>query len=309
MKNKFLILIASLMVLAACEKNVKVDIPQRDPRLVINGWLEKGAPIELTIGKSRNVLQPVDQWGSYIEAYVVKNAIPVVYENQVAIDTLIYQPSTYTYISPRNKSIREGFTYTVKVNAPGFAEAEATTTVPSQSVIAGITRTKEARTTSDGQKQDEIQIRLDDPAESNFYLIQFFSAPYSSGPGYEIYCVSTTDKDIEPIGDNADPFSTDNCYDGGSLLMKDVNFNGRQKQLRFYIDSYELYEHTDASGAVLKPYVKVHRITEDYFKFVKSYHVYYNSSDNPFAEPSNVFSNVKNGYGSFSAYTVAIDSL
>ena len=211
---------------------------------------------------------------------------------------------TYKYISTKNRVVNQGFTYTIKVNAPGFAEAEASTAVPSQSEVAEILRFKEARTTSGGEKQDEIQIKLNDPAaENNFYLIQFFGVPYSTGPGYEVYCVSTTDKDIEAIGDNADPFSTDNCYDGGNLLMKDVNFNGKQKQLRFYIDSYELNEHMGPGGVMQKTYVKVLRITEDHFKFVKSYHVYYNSVDNPFAEPSNVFSNVKNGYGSFSAYT------
>jgi hypothetical protein len=121
--------------------------------------------------------------------------------------------------------------------------------------------------------------------------------------------VSTTDKDIEPIGDNADPFSTDNCYDGNSLLMKDVNFSGKQKVLHFFINSYELQDQTGQGGQVYKPYVKVNRITEDYFKYIKSYHVYYNAADNPFAEPANVFSNVLNGYGNFSAYTTVVTTI
>ena len=135
--------------------------------------------------------------------------------------------------------------------------------------------------------------------------MQIFRATYGFPGGAPVYCVSTTDKDIEPIGDNADPFSTENCYDGNCLIMKDANFNGRQKQVRFYINSYELQDVTGPGGQVYKPYIKVSRITEAQFKFVKSYNVYYNSSDNPFAEPSNVYTNVKNGYGIFSAYTVA----
>ncbi|WP_410963591.1 DUF4249 family protein, partial [Salmonella sp. SAL4455] len=62
---------------------------------------------------------------------------------------------------------------------------------------------------------------------------------------------------------------------------------------------------TGGGGIPVKAYVNVLRITEDYFKFVKSYSVYYNSSDNPFAEPSNVYTNVKNGYGIFALLTEA----
>jgi hypothetical protein len=308
--KKIFSIVFLMIVLASCEKTVTVEIPQRNPRLVINAWMEKGAVIEAMIGKSRNVLQPLDQTGSWNESYVVKNAVPVVYENNIAIDTLVYQSSTFKYISVRNKIVRDGYHYTIRVSAPGFTAAESSTVVPSQSVIAGVSRVRNARSTSNSGTQDEVTIKLDDPAgESNFYLLQFFPANYASGTGYPIYCVSTTDKDLEAIGDNADPFSTENCFDGGSLLMKDVNFNGRQKTLRFYINSYDLNDIILPGGGTARPYVRVHRITEDYFKYVKSYNVYYNASDNPFAEPSNVFSNVKNGYGIFSAYTVASDTL
>jgi hypothetical protein len=158
---------------------------------------------------------------------------------------------------------------------------------------------------------DEITLKFDDPGgEKNYYLVQVYSAGYSGYEGQTVWCVSTTDKDIEAIGENADPLSTDNCFDGGSLLLRDDNFNGTQKQLRFYVNSYYMQEHDDiSSNRTWRPYVKVLRITEDYFKYVKSYNVYYNSSDNPFAEPVNVYSNIRNGYGTFSAYTVAVDTL
>jgi hypothetical protein len=84
-----------------------------------------------------------------------------------------------------------------------------------------------------------------------------------------------------------------------------VNFNGKQKQVRFYVNSYDMQVIIDPSGQVHKPVIRVSRITEAYFKFVKSYNVYYNSSDNPFAEPSNVYTNVKNGYGVFATFTEA----
>ena len=91
--------------------------------------------------------------------------------------------------------------------------------------------------------------------------------------------------------------------------MSDVNFNGRQKQVRLFVESSLLQDYTAMDGRVHRPYVKVSRITEDYFRYVKSYHTYYNASGNPFAEPVNVFSNIKNGFGNFSAYSSVTDTL
>ena len=307
--KKFISFLAIIVVLSSCEKDVNIKLSHKDPRLVVNGLLAKDSVITVTIGKSRSVLDPGSNSGSNQELYVVKNAIAIVYENGAVLDTLIFDNVQYTYKSPNLKTVKAGNTYSIIVNAPGFKQAEASTIVPSQSVIEDVVRVQNARTNSDGNPQDEITVKLNDPSEANYYLIQFLRADYGFNPGYPVYCVSTTDKDIEPIGDNADPFSTENCYDGNSLLMKDVNFNGRQKQTRFYINSYELQDITSPGGQVIKPYVKLSRITEDYFKFVKSYNVYFNSSDNPFAEPANVYTNVKNGYGVFSAFTVAKEEL
>jgi hypothetical protein len=305
--KKLVPFISFLIFLTACEKTVKIDIPQKDPKLVVNAWLEKDQTIELVVGKSRHILQ--QQSNNLREDYTEKNAVPVIYENNIAIDTLIYQPGSYSYKSINNKTVKTGQTYSIKVTAPGYEQAESVTIVPTQSEIAELRRTRNARTNSFGNSMDEVLIKINDPVEKNFYLVQVFGSSFGSSQGMKVYCVSTTDKDIEPIGDNADPLSTDNCYDGGSLLLSDVNFNGRQKQIRLYIESNMIQDYTAPDGRVYRPYVKVQRITEDYFRYVKSYHNYYNASGNPFAEPVNVYSNVKNGFGSFSAYTMAVDSL
>lgn len=296
----FSFLFIALIIFSSCEKTVTINIPEKAPRLVVNAILNKNQVIELTVGKSRHILESNN---TSIETYVVKNAVAVIFENNIPIDTLVYQAVDYTYRSSGNKTIREGYNYTVKVTAPGFTVVEATTIVPSQSEIADVKRVKDARVNSFGDQMDEITVTLNDPAETNFYLLQFMYPDFGGGREHPIICVSTTDKDLEQIGENADPLSTDNCYDGGNLIMRDNNFNGRQKQLRFHIESTQLQERQGPGGQVKKPYLKLSRITEDYFKYIKSYDVYYNSSDNPFAEPANVFSNVQNGYGIFSVRT------
>lgn len=311
MKRIIVLLIVVPVMHWACEKPVTIKIPQKPAKLVINAWMGKDSTIALHVGKSRYSLAPLDVPGSLLESYTVKNAVPVIYEDGVAIDTLVYDAAAYNYKSLRNKKIRQGHAYMVKVNAQGFTEAVAETLVPSQSEMAGLERVKNARTNSSGDTEDEITIKLNDPAgERNFYLIQIFGAADDWNDGRVIGCVKTTDKDMETLTADTDPMEPDNCYDSDNLLMKDVNFDGGRKVLKLYVASYALEEYSSPStGLVRRPFVKVHRITEDHFKFIKSVNIYSSTDGNPFAEPINVFSNVRNGYGIFSAYTKVVDTL
>jgi hypothetical protein len=309
MKRILLYTLVFITTLTACEKTVTTDVPKKDPKLVIKGLLEKNDIITVTVGKSRGVLEPVSYQTSLFEQYTVKNAVPVIYENGAAIDTLVYVPADYEYRAKYNSRVRDGFLYTIRVTAPGFTMAEASSLLPSQSVITEVRRVKNARTDIDGNLVDDITIKLDDPAaEKNFYLVQVWAATGSMF-GTRIWCVSSTDKDLEAIGEDTDPLAGDNCFDGSSLLMKDVNFNGAQKQLKISVQSMELQDYRDSQGGWHRPYIKVFRITEDQFKYVKSYNTYTTAGDNPFAEPANVFSNIKNGYGIFAVSTAAVDTL
>jgi Domain of unknown function (DUF4249) len=92
-------------------------------------------------------------------------------------------------------------------------------------------------------------------------------------------------------------------------LLSDANFNGKQKLLKVFVEATELRELPDGSGNIRRPFVRVLRITEDYFKYLRSYNSYLSASDNPFAEPVNVFTNVKNGLGIFALSTTAVDTL
>jgi hypothetical protein len=310
MKKIILLELITIVILSACEKVVTVNVPKKEPRLVISAWLNKNKAMEVRVSKSLHILETTPNLGPQgPEEFMVKDAKPVIYENNISIDTLVYNQQELTYKSPRNVKIRDGYTYSIKVTAPGYKEVTAQTIVPVQSTIAGLSRVKHARKNSDGEELDDVTIKLDDPPGTNYYLIRLFTASYNSmNPEYPINCVSSTDKDLEAVSEDGDPLG-DNCLDGNSLLMRDVNFDGRQKQVKISVESSMLKELTFQNRPPSRPYVKVYQVTEDYFKYIKSQSAYENSSDNPFAEPINVYTNIANGYGIFSANTVAVDTI
>lgn len=309
--KKIIVFFSVLLVLWACEKPVTIDIPEEPSKLVINGWVGKDSTFIVRIGKTRYSMAPKESWKPLQELYTVKNAVPVIFENNIPVDTLVYNAAEYQYYSARGRKVREGFSYTLKVKADGFTEAFASTIVPSQVAVAGMQRVKNARTNSMGMQEDEITLTLNDLAgEENFYLVQLFGPVYSHGLSYPIYCVRTTDKDIEMMSYDTDPMDPDNCYEGDALLMKDVHFNGNRKVLKLYVESSIIQDYVDPStGKVSSPFMNVYTITKDHFRFMKSFSIYWSTDENPFAEPVNVFTNVQNGYGVFSAYTKVTDTL
>jgi hypothetical protein len=309
MKKIILLELITILILAACEKVVPVNVPKKEPRLVISAWLNKDKAIEVRVSKSLHILEASSLGPQGQQQFMITDAKPVVYENSISIDTLVYNQQEFIYKSPRNVKIRDGYTYSIKVTAPGYKEVTAQTNVPVQSAIAGLSRVKNARKNSDGEELDDVTIKLDDPPGTNYYLVRIFSATFNTmNPEFAISCVSSTDKDLEAVSEDGDPLG-ESCLDGNSLVMKDVNFNGRQKQLKISVESFLLQEQKYQNRPPSRPYVKVYQVTQDYFKYVKSLSAYQNSSDNPFAEPINVYSNVANGYGIFSANTVAVDTI
>jgi hypothetical protein len=293
-----------IFALVSCEKNVTIDIPRKDPKLVVHSVLESDQPLSVSIGKTRHILDP--GVNGQQDAYIVSNALPVVWENGIAIDTLVYDPVDRIYKTVHQTVIRQGFDYALRISAPGYKDAEAFTKVPDFLSIASITRVHDARIDAYGEHQDEIRIRFSDPPGKDFYQLQVLR---SYGPGtYPVGCVQTTDKDVEATG-YSDPIAGDDCLDAGNLLLRDDNFNGAEKTIILYVYSSDLMEYPDAAGNIHRPYIRLNRITEDHFRYIKSYALYENASDNPFAEPVNVYTNVKNGYGIFAGYAAAVDTV
>lgn len=151
---------------------------------------------------------------------------------------------------------------------------------------------------------DEITVTFnDDGAKTNYYLFRIRRAE-----GYSVYCVNTNDKDVERLV-YSDPFYEEECLNGDRLLVSDKNFNGTTKTFVFYVSHYEMNEGPDQQGQTVKPTLELLHINEDYFRYMKSVNAYDNALDNPFAEPVNVVGNVKNGYGFFTTFAAAVDTL
>lgn len=295
--HKYIGILAVCTVLASCEKEIIVDVPKYEAKLVLNSYAVTGDTVYVAVGKSIGILDY--KYGKDLE---IKNASLVLKADGMPDDALEYDPAIRAYKA--HTVAQSGKSYTLVATAPGYAEATANTVVPSAVTIDSIRRIPNAKLDIDGNQQDELRIIFKDPPATGDYYILSITKPQGQDTIYHEYqsnCVNTTDASVESIyNENIDQ---NTCLPGDAIFFRDVLFNGTTKELRLFVPSGYAAPGTIFGDSVYTQVQLLH-VTEAYFRFSKSYRFASDNRGNPFAEPSNVYTNVNNGYGIFSMMSV-----
>lgn len=299
-KSTYITLASALAILSSCEKEINVKVPEYKPALVINSSTEAEDTIRVMVGKSISILKY-----NRNHDLNITDAKVVLYKDQVAIDTLKYDAWAGIYNS---KTVaKTGSQYSIKVSSNGFDDASAITTVPSIVPIMSIVRQSQARVDIDGIPQDELKITFDDPATiGDYYIVSIVKESKDNGLTEFTSCINTTDASVESIYNESIDQNT--CLSGNAIFFRDGLFNGARKELRLFVNS-QFLEPFIMNGDTVRTQVILKHVTEDYFKFQKTYMFASENVDNPFSEPTNVYTNVKNGYGLFSALSYHVEEI
>lgn len=299
MRSLFTLMILPLFFLS-CERTVEIDVPLQPSRLAVNAQWPQNRAFTVYVSKSLPVTDPVP-YNYYENRFLVKNAVVVVKENSRVVDTLKWDSINTRYIS--SKRVKLDSSYTIEVTAAGFPPASAFSKMPVLIKPSKVTVKPNARTGSDGQQQSEVSVTFTDLPATDYYLFRFRNI----NGGFS--CVNTNDNVVEKTG-LSNPFDTDNCYSGNKLLVSDKTFNGKQKTIIFYVNTSDMGPFVDPlTNRTQRPWLETMHIHEEYYRYIKSINIYDDVSGNPLAEPVNVISNVKGGYGFFSTYTSSVDTL
>jgi len=288
MKNLF-ILLSVLFLFSACEKDVDLNVPKSPSNLAVHALWTENQVLELTLTRTLNIPDKPTDWQSQ-EKYFVKNATVTVFQNNLPYEQLTYDGQQRKYISVGNKRAVPGFSYHVKVTAPGFEEAISPVSIFLPKVpIRILELKKEASKDEFGQKMDELKIEFDDPAAvKNFYQIRIQQGEFES-----FNTVYPLDKDVV-VSLNEDPFSSLPGVESNMIILSDKSFNGQSKRVRILIPSYYLRDHNDPNR--IKGIVALVSISEEVYQYQRSRIL---DSENPFAEPVQAITNITNGVGIF----------
>lgn len=117
-----------LLLFIACEKEITIDIPKPDPKIVIEGWIENGFPARVIITKSAPYFDPIDS--ATLANSLVTNATVTVSDGIISENLVIgLNPEYFPYVMYMGNTLigEVGKTYYLTVVVDGNTYTSETT--------------------------------------------------------------------------------------------------------------------------------------------------------------------------------------
>ncbi len=252
---------------------VDLEIPGSEIRMVINGFISPSdSTIRIEVSRSKPVIgqqdrnRPIDY---------IPDALVTLSDGESEI-TLTYNEDGYYFGDTTNFKIEAGKTYTIDAIAPDGLSATASCTVPTgiatvrEVIVDTITQTRDFNT----EEVIEINVKWQDVLnQPNFYRIQAeLKIEFDNGYQTEIFYFPVDELFIY----------SDRSRENEVITVRGTTFLQPLSGLVLYLLT------TD----------------ENYYEYHRTLSLH--NPDNPFVEPSPIFSNVENGFGVFGAYQITM---
>ena len=303
MKNILITSIAILFIFSSCEKKLDIDLPESEKKIVVNGIVNPDSLMKVRISKSMNVLD--NGKIQYLSDATVK-----LFKDDTFLENLNNMDSGYfqSSVVPEINS-----DYKLTVDYSGLTSVNANIKLQDAVEIMSIDTVSEIQINDFWEtKIMHFDIKIKDDAEKeDFYFLSLramipvyeFIDTTLLIVGYEEGNMYFNSED--PILRNSESFTLDGMQ---GIVFSDEMFNGVEYtfDIEHYIDKYEDIGENDLSTMY---YVKLLTITEDVFNYITSYNLNQYTQYDPFAQPVQILSNVENGLGLFSGYTMDVDSV
>ena len=303
-RNKILIILFVLIVSAGCKEIIEYDEKSVREALVVSGILEKGKVIDIRLSKSINRFddagfqQPDDKTIVFYEDGVRMGVLRNAGKGRYVSDGFLATP---------------GKAYRIEIFDNGKEIASAETFLPLPLSINGLDSVSRI---IDGNKRLLVKLKFDEPpGTENFYRLEFREELFVP------YLTSKNEVRVQMITIPGEINTEKNWLIRGMGLFSENDKFHDWAVNRFYIFSdrhiqgnnllLELdmpYFRTDSVlGTNRKIYLQ--SISPDYFYYLRSVMQQYSTSENPFNEPVQIYTNIKGGVGVFGAFSQSVDSL
>lgn len=276
------------LLFASCEKDITVDLPQPDSKIVIEGYIFQGERPYVLLSRNSAYFAPIDS--TTLANSIIYDAIVTVSDG-INIDTLTFQSSSespvkYAYVKQNPTIIGQaGKTYFLKVIANGDTATASTTIVPPTPI-------------------DSLRWKpYNDIGDTLGLVWTYFKDPGIDERAYRFFS--------RRVSQN--PKRNNRLFRPNTLLTNKV-FKGQN----FYFgvgrpDKYgkglseDKYDQADKNRWLYGDTVKVRLCTIDLpaYNFIVSAEQSMDDSNSPFAAPNNIQTNIKNGLGCWIGYGVS----
>ena len=288
----FLILVLGIQ---ACEEGVELSYEDFPPQISVHAILNPGQDIRVVLGVTQF---PTDTTLAQIPGDT--NA-DLVYNGQNYPLIPVGDGKTFKPEAPINPL--PGEKVVITVSAAGFEPVRAETVVPSNSGVEALEYTACEIMAVDGQCLTNVEysvfLRLDHGPVNRYYHLLFYQGILvpnedPNDPGYKTELAPVTPKNDLPSGISPH-------HETGVLVNAELT--GLESPLNFTIDFLFNYNGQQDCPEMPGPlYMDIRTVTEDYYLYHNSLARQLQSRQDPFAEPIQLFTNIEDGVGVFSAY-------
>lgn len=292
--TRLFIPVFSILTLISCHTLVEDEFPDFEAVPVMNGILQADSTFRVQISLAANLSDTMPDF--------VDNALVIIEDQKQAVDTLTYTDEGW-YVSLR--TVKAGYSYTCRVNIPGFNTMMAHTTVPLPTEIDSVIFTDLASRGQEGEKISSVAFRLHNNVETEmFWEVKFKKRWFRS-----LY-----DWDVE---DWTERSQVDEAYifmkaEQDSVLLSESNpltvfSNRKMKSDRHWIKFY-FSENYFSFGGTDTLFLELLNIDESYYHYHKQYYIYDSAGwgglgSSPQRYP--LYSNITNGLGIFTGMSVS----
>ncbi|MDD3877326.1 MAG: DUF4249 domain-containing protein [Bacteroidales bacterium] len=282
----FLFIPLSIIIFHSCEKDITLDIPQPEEKIVVEGWIEQDQPAFVMLSKNSAYFAVIDS--AALTNMIITNAVIKVKEVETGIEevlTLVFNPVTFPPFIYKGSTLlgKINHHYNLSIVVDG-KELTATTSIPPL------------------VSMDSVWFEPEKLLDTLGMLYFGFKDPPASGNYYRIFS-----KRIPQ--DNRFVPAWGSVYD-------DVYFNGQEVEYGF-LRGQDNYQTVSDSAGLEQFYYKlgdtiigkVASIDKIHFDFWKSIENAIYGGGNPFAAPATIFSNINGGLGVWGGYAAYYDTI
>jgi hypothetical protein len=281
-----------LMILVlgnSCIKTLNDQLPEMEPKLVVNAAISPDSILTVNISQSVPVLNNE----SSDNAPFVSGAAINFYEDGQYLFQLSETENGY-YKKPDFTPVPD-HSYQIEIEKQGFQKVKAVTTIPATVLIDSFDTTV---TIDDYGDYQDILIKCklkytDDVAAENYYAVECYSTYFNEDNEKFV------EKQYIYVDENEEYFY-DKPY--GELLWTDKLTNGQTVTIKFTLYPYYGYYSPEGNeDRSVKYTIYFKSLEENYYKYKKSLYLYYENGggDDPFTEPVLIYTNVEDGLGIF----------
>jgi len=272
------------VLLIGCEKDITVDLPEAEPKLVIEGYIVPGQPAYLFLSRTTSFFAPTDS-ASLISSAVKGATITI--SNGITVDTLVEPlPGVgYLYVSPSMVG-QVGGVYELNISTSEGEFASAITTINPVVPL------------------DSVWFQVQEELDSLGWAWGRLSDPPQVGNHYRWFAKRLTEDDdfIAPFGS----VSEDKFFNG---LTFDFAYDRGQKPNSTAADddSDNIESGWFKKGDTIV--VKFASITPQSFDFWRSAESQTLGNGNPFGSPAPLKGNINGGIGIWEGFSFALDTI